>query len=415
MAAVATAPVLIDLGLAKDLSAVRGHAGESLSIVDGQAVGVGTPRYAAPEQMSGDDVSPATDVYALGMLANDCFDGNPPRAWRRIIQRATAAVPAHRYATTEAFARAVELVMIWRQSVRWIGGILFGAILVGLGVFTFRPSLSPNMNLEGKKVIIRKPILLDGGKTYCVTGPGTLDADISGSTGTILKLKNCVLLNRTKNLYPKNGVHYKLEKSAYLNFIDVRKRPVEFDWAGAFDIGNDFNNKIYFGGPETLQEVHDLEGHAQRKYRAHAPAHVAVHRTRADYRRRGDVVAAEHLRHARHRAAREDACDDARLLLCRRNLVAAESVCNLGGVHDGETIHLRKCRGKTVANAVHLVVHARYACAVLHEHRDCLEVVNLLLEFDGLHDCRRDVLYDSCGNRLLSKRNASKRRNCKSE
>ena len=258
--AASTQPVLIDLGLAKDLSAVRGHAGETLSIVDGQAVGVGTPRYAAPEQMTGDDVSPATDVYALGMLANDCFGGNPPRAWRRIIQRATAAVPTHRYATTEAFARAVELVMIWRQSVRWIGGILFGAILVGLGVFTFRPSLPPNLNLEGKKVIIRKPIVLDGGKTYCVTGPGTLDADISGSTGTILKLKNCVLLNRTKNLYPKNGVHYKLEKSAYLNFIDVRKRPVEFDWAGAFDIGNDFNNKIYFGGPETLKEVHDLEG-----------------------------------------------------------------------------------------------------------------------------------------------------------
>ena len=113
-------PVLIDLGLAKDLSAVRGHAGESLSIVDGKALGVGTPRYAAPEQMSGEAVSPATDVYALGMLANDCFGGDPPRAWRRIIQRATAAVPAQRYATAEAFIRAIKLLRMRY----WIRGTL---------------------------------------------------------------------------------------------------------------------------------------------------------------------------------------------------------------------------------------------------------------------------------------------------
>ena len=130
LAAVATVPVLIDLGLAKDLSAVRGHAGESLSIVDGQAVGVGTPRYAAPEQMTGDDVSPATDVYALGMLANDCFGGNPPRAWRRIIQRATAAVPAQRYATVEAFAHAIKFLRVRY----WIGGTLV-AVLVAAAIF----------------------------------------------------------------------------------------------------------------------------------------------------------------------------------------------------------------------------------------------------------------------------------------
>jgi len=109
------APVIIDLGLVKDTSAVRGHSGESLSIVDGNAVGVGTPRYAAPEQLTGDEITPATDVYALGMLANDCFEGKPPRAWRRIIQRATAAIPAQRYATAAAFIGAIRMlrVRIW--------------------------------------------------------------------------------------------------------------------------------------------------------------------------------------------------------------------------------------------------------------------------------------------------------------
>jgi serine/threonine protein kinase len=122
---------LIDLGLAKDLSAVRGHAGESLSIVDGKALGVGTPRYAAPEQMSGDAVSPATDVYALGMLANDCFGGKPPRAWRRIIQRATAAIPAQRYATVAAFTRAIQLL----RARYWIRGTLVVVLAVSVLAF----------------------------------------------------------------------------------------------------------------------------------------------------------------------------------------------------------------------------------------------------------------------------------------
>ena len=126
-----TSPVLIDLGLVKDMSVVHGHAGESLSIVDGHVVGVGTPRYAAPEQLlSGDNISPQTDVYALGMLVNDCFCGNPPRAWRRIIQRATSAIPAHRYATAASFLRAIILLRV----LRWIRGaavFLFAAAIIG--------------------------------------------------------------------------------------------------------------------------------------------------------------------------------------------------------------------------------------------------------------------------------------------
>ena len=131
-----SSPVLIDLGLAKDMSAVRGHAGESLSVVDGKALGVGTPRYAAPEQLSGDAISPATDVYALGMLANDCFGGRPPRAWRRIIQRATAAVPAQRYATADAFARAIKLL----RTRCWIFGTLAVVLAVSvIALWTLSP------------------------------------------------------------------------------------------------------------------------------------------------------------------------------------------------------------------------------------------------------------------------------------
>ena len=41
----------------------------------GMAVGVGTSRYAAPEQFIGGEISPAADIHALGMLINECFKG----------------------------------------------------------------------------------------------------------------------------------------------------------------------------------------------------------------------------------------------------------------------------------------------------------------------------------------------------
>ena len=109
-------PVLIDLGLAKDASVPRGHAGDSLSIVDGRAVGVGTPRSAAPEQLAGGDVTPAADVYALGMLVNDCFGGRLPRVWRPVVQRATSPLPQQRYRDAGCLIRAVRRRRILRAA-----------------------------------------------------------------------------------------------------------------------------------------------------------------------------------------------------------------------------------------------------------------------------------------------------------
>lgn len=101
-------PVLIDLGLVKDTALPVVHKGESLSLVNGRAVGVGTPKYAAPEQFSGGTISPSADVHALGMLANECFGGNPPRSWTRIIRRSTSSIPSQRYKTVEEFAGAIR-------------------------------------------------------------------------------------------------------------------------------------------------------------------------------------------------------------------------------------------------------------------------------------------------------------------
>ena len=102
------APVLIDLGLAKDVTRDFAAEGTSISIVDGHVAGVGTPGYAAPEQMVGDIVSPSADIHALGMLARECFNGNPPSAWERIVRRAVSSVPDYRYPNIATFVRAIR-------------------------------------------------------------------------------------------------------------------------------------------------------------------------------------------------------------------------------------------------------------------------------------------------------------------
>jgi serine/threonine protein kinase len=58
-----------DFGLAKDSQASNlTRPGQALGSLD----------YMAPEQIRGEDVSPATDIYALGCLVTECLTGTPP-------------------------------------------------------------------------------------------------------------------------------------------------------------------------------------------------------------------------------------------------------------------------------------------------------------------------------------------------
>lgn len=128
-------PVLIDLGLVKESTEAHpfpvGNA--PLSVVDGRAVGHGTPGWAAPEQFSGGDISPAADVYALGMLALDCFDGRAPRLWRPLLRRATSPLPAERPPNAAAFAKALRhrYRPLW-----WVAAV--GLAIVAIQIFIVR-------------------------------------------------------------------------------------------------------------------------------------------------------------------------------------------------------------------------------------------------------------------------------------
>lgn len=117
-------------------------------------------------------------------------------------------------------------------------------------------TLEENTLLNGATKVFRHPVLLASNRTYRITGPGALDADISGPTNSLLILKNCVLINRTTQAYPKNGVRYQLDNGVYLNFINQKER---LGQSRRFLLPYDAAyNEVRFGGPLTLKELNRL-------------------------------------------------------------------------------------------------------------------------------------------------------------
>jgi serine/threonine protein kinase len=115
--------ILVDFGVARSAQ---------VTSVTGLNAIVGTALYMAPEQVSKGNVSPATDIYALGAVAYHCICGHPPfegenalqvalrhleeepeplpadvpEPVRALISRAMAKEPINRFASAAEFADA---------------------------------------------------------------------------------------------------------------------------------------------------------------------------------------------------------------------------------------------------------------------------------------------------------------------
>jgi len=132
--------VLMDFGLARD-SGVAGPDDQTSPIASAQdrtlpGAIMGTPAYMAPEQFEGNAVSPATDIYALGIVLYELITGlrpyaaptpvaaairraqrptppsslihSVPRKWDRIIQRCLQYAPAERFQSADEVAKALR-------------------------------------------------------------------------------------------------------------------------------------------------------------------------------------------------------------------------------------------------------------------------------------------------------------------
>jgi serine/threonine-protein kinase len=129
------AVILVDFGVARSAA---------VTSVTGLNAIVGTALYMAPEQVAKGNVSPATDIYALGAVAYHCIAGQPPfdgdnalqvalrhledepeplpetipPAVRELISRAMAKRPEDRFASAAEFAEAALAAsgsLDWRE------------------------------------------------------------------------------------------------------------------------------------------------------------------------------------------------------------------------------------------------------------------------------------------------------------
>ncbi len=128
--------MLLDFGIAKMLEEVDTDVAETeLTRLGGRAL---TLSYAAPEQVAGEPVSTATDVWSLGVLLYEVLTGNRPFQGDRkqleqaiatrdapkaagvpadlatIVAKAMKRLPAERYATANAMAADLD---------RWLNGL----------------------------------------------------------------------------------------------------------------------------------------------------------------------------------------------------------------------------------------------------------------------------------------------------
>ncbi len=109
------APVILDLGLARQVS---------ISDVSGLSK-IGTPKYAAPEQLRG-EFSCASDIYSLGKIFLEMFTGSLkkealakiPETYREFVEKCLKDDPEERYANaTEAREALEDLNMMGRSTV----------------------------------------------------------------------------------------------------------------------------------------------------------------------------------------------------------------------------------------------------------------------------------------------------------
>ena len=110
--------------------------------------------------------------------------------------------------------------------------------------------------VDGATHAFKRPIVLPNDREWYIVGPGTLDADVTGTATnklTNVRLDRCVLLNRTRKPAEQVAIRYCFGGGAYLNFIDQDPDQSLLRFAQRYAEGFDAQfNAVEFGGPPTV-------------------------------------------------------------------------------------------------------------------------------------------------------------------
>jgi serine/threonine protein kinase len=71
---------------------------------------IGTERYMAPEQLADGKITPAVDVYACGVVADELLPQSRPPELREIVERCLREDPADRFTTAHSLGEALATV-----------------------------------------------------------------------------------------------------------------------------------------------------------------------------------------------------------------------------------------------------------------------------------------------------------------
>ncbi|MDL2718726.1 MAG: protein kinase [Acidobacteriota bacterium] len=154
------APKLLDFGVAKLLNPEV--SGQTLDLT-GASVRVFTPEYASPEQIRGERITTATDVYALGVLLHEILTGRRPEAepgrtkrtlpadLDTIVRKATRPEPARRYASAEQLSEDLR---------RYLDGL---PVRARRDTFSYRTGKFLNRNKAGAAAAALVVLSLVGG------------------------------------------------------------------------------------------------------------------------------------------------------------------------------------------------------------------------------------------------------------
>src|SRR5688572_10897853 len=97
--------------------------------------GAGTPRYMAPEQAEGKELTHAADQYAFAVSLREALGATVPRWLDEILTRATAREASNRYPSMDELVRALgrDPATVWRRRLLVAGTIVAagGAFAIG--------------------------------------------------------------------------------------------------------------------------------------------------------------------------------------------------------------------------------------------------------------------------------------------